>query len=140
MRTLFTIVFLGFCGIGFGQQPIDTLLSTTVSPAQKIQIDPIVLAKADSVSESKFIYCQIIAYQKLMSTKYNIILDSGNETKYFKDQRLRDEQTGMIQAFNSPVDALNFMGEKGWELVSAFQITDQAKTTFYYPMKKKVVK
>jgi hypothetical protein len=140
MRTLVTVIFLGFCGIGFGQQPIDTIVATKVRSVQEIQSDPIVLVKADSVSEPKFIYCQIIAYQKLMSTKYNIILDSGNETKYFKDQRLRDEQTGMIQAFNSPVDALNFMGEKGWELVSAFQITDQAKTTFYFPMKKRVVK
>ena len=41
-----------------------------------------------------------------------------------QDDRIRNEETGELIRFNSMIDALNYMTEKGWEFVQAYVITD----------------
>ncbi|MEP7251571.1 MAG: hypothetical protein ABI683_04300 [Ginsengibacter sp.] len=73
-------------------------------------------------------YCELIATARLLSKKVNIDLDYGQERKLFKDYRLKDE-SGKLKKFNSTVDALNYMGQQGWKLVNAFQLTEGAGTS-----------
>lgn len=64
-------------------------------------------------NESKFVYCQLVGTQKILSTKISISVDFGEAKNMWKDNRLKDEITGKVQVFNSMVDALNYMGEDG---------------------------
>jgi len=95
---------------------------------------------ADSTTTKKYVYCEIVGNQKLLSTKVTVAVDYGEETTYWKDTRLRDEQTGKVQSFNSMVDALNFMGNDGWEFVQAYTITVGNSNVYHWLLKKEKAK
>lgn len=84
-------------------------------------------------------YCLVLATSKLMSTKVTITIDYGQETKLFafKDARVKDE-TGKVQAFNSVIDALNYMNSQGWEFVNAYTITVSGQNVYHYVMRRRV--
>lgn len=88
------------------------------------------------VQGEKFVYCKIVGVQKFLSTKVVIALDYGQERKMFKSDAVRDEN-GKVQSFNSMIDALNYMGEKGWECIQTYTVTHSGQTTFHYLLKKK---
>jgi hypothetical protein len=97
-------------------------------------------SEVDSSTASKYVYCEIVGTQKLFSTKITVSVDFGQEKDYFyRDSRLRDEQTGKVQTFNSMVDALNFMGSSGWEFVQAYTVTIGQQNVYHYLLKKSKV-
>jgi len=82
-------------------------------------------------------YCRVVANNRLLSTKVNIDVDFGDERKLFRDNRLRDEETGRLKKFNTVVDALNYLGSQGWTLVNAFPVPDgTSSNTLHYYFKK----
>ena len=90
----------------------------------------------ESANASKFVYCELVGTQKLFSTKVTVQVDYGEERKFFKDTRMRDEQTGKVQSFNSMVDALNYLGESGWEFVQAYVVTVGQQNVYHWLLKK----
>jgi hypothetical protein len=86
----------------------------------------------------KFVYCEMIGTQKLLSTKVTIFIDFGEEMKTWKDNRVMDEVTGKAQSFNSMVDALNYMGEQGWEFAQAYSVTVGQQNVYHWLLKKKL--
>lgn len=84
----------------------------------------------------KFIYCEIVGTEKLLSKKVTISINFGQEQSMWKDERLKDPKTGKRKVFNSMIDALNFMGSQGWELTQAYIITYQGQSVYHYLLKK----
>lgn len=70
----------------------------------------------------QYLYCQLVGKGKFMSNKVTVIVDFGQINRVWSDQRLRDEN-GKVITFNSMVDAMNWMGVRGWEFVQAYVIT-----------------
>lgn len=70
----------------------------------------------------KYVYCELLTSPRPFSTKVNIIVDYGQETKFFQDTRLRDEESGNLKKFNSIVDAMNYMADHGWEYIDAYVV------------------
>ena len=68
------------------------------------------------------IYCELVGTQRLLSTKVTVEVDFGQQSKFFSDNRLVDEK-GQVVVFNSMVDAMNHMGELGWEFEQAYVVT-----------------
>lgn len=91
---------------------------------------------SDTTNASKFVYCELVGAQKLFSTKVTVSVDYGEERTFFKDTRMRDEQTGKIQSFNSMVDALNYMGQSGWEFVQAYIVSNGQQNVYHWLLKK----
>jgi hypothetical protein len=83
-------------------------------------------SSVDSVS--RWAYCEIVGTQKFLNPdKVIVSIDFGQAATRdnfwgYNDQRIRDEK-GKVANFNSMVDALNYMGERGWEFVQAYTIT-----------------
>ena len=50
---------------------------------------------------------------------------------------LRVDENGKVKTFNSMVDALNFMSEKGWEFVQAYVTVEEKDSTTHWLLKKK---
>lgn len=86
---------------------------------------------------SKFVYCELVGTQKFLSTKVTVSVDYGEETSFFKDTRMKDEQTGKVKSFNSMVDALNYMGNNGWEFVQAYIVTIGQQNVYHWLLKNK---
>ena len=73
-------------------------------------------------------YCELTAQGRLFSNKITIDIDFGEGRSFFrfKDTRIKDEVTGKIKKFKSTVDALNYLGAKGWKLLNAFPVTESS--------------
>jgi hypothetical protein len=54
-----------------------------------------------------------------MTSKVTVSIDFGQRMKFFADNRLKGDD-GKAVVFNTMVDALNFMGSRGWEFVQAY--------------------
>lgn len=68
------------------------------------------------------VYCELVGSQKFLSSKVTVQIDFGQQTSLFSDNRLVDEN-GDVVVFNSMVDAMNYMGELGWEFEQAYVVT-----------------
>ncbi len=80
-----------------------------------------IFTSADMFAQSR-VYCEIVGTEKFMSRKVTIQVDFGQESSFFSDQRLVDEN-GKAKVFNSMVDAMNYMGTLGWEFEQAYVVT-----------------
>jgi hypothetical protein len=84
-------------------------------------------------------YCELVAGAKAFSTKVNIDINFGEARKFFKSYVLKDS-TGKVESFNSVVDALNYLGLKGWILVNAYPITTGSQNVYHFYFKKSFLK
>lgn len=84
----------------------------------------VLAASAQTAGKISYIYCQIVGQSTGMGfgSKVKVSIDYGQEAKLTEDTRLRDE-SGNIIKFESMVDAMNWMGEKGWEFCQAYVVT-----------------
>jgi len=71
--------------------------------------------------DSSWQHVSITALPRALSSKINVELDYGGETRFFSDTRMKDDE-GKAVKFNSIADILNYMSKAGWELITA-QVT-----------------
>ena len=67
-------------------------------------------------------YCEIVTYVDLgfFTSQISIEVNFGQANNFWgTDHELVDERGNSI-TFNSMIDALNYMGERGWELVEEY--------------------
>ncbi|MCW8346898.1 hypothetical protein MD535_12905 [Vibrio sp. ZSDZ65] len=71
-------------------------------------------------------YARVVARGKLLSlTKWKVEVDFGQEVEIgIRNKDLLRDEAGNTVAFNSPIDAVNFLNSKGWVLVSASSSSD----------------
>ena len=91
-------------------------------------------AVSDTSAVKSWVYCEIVGSTKLFSTKVDVSVDYGQARKFFSDQRIRDEE-GKIKTFNSMVDAMNYLGEQGWEFVQAYVVTIGNQNVYHWLLK-----
>ena len=93
--------------------------------------------KSDSI---KFTYCELVGTGRFLSNKVTVQIDFGQVTKFFSDNRYKDPASGKRVIFNSMIDALNFMGKDGWELVQAYIVTEgsgsSVQSVYHFLLKK----
>jgi len=85
-------------------------------------------------------YAEMVATQKLFSTKIIISIDFGDPLIAFKtDLRIKDS-AGKVESFNSVVDAMNYLDSKGWEFISAFPVSvgQSGGSVYHYLFRRKL--
>ena len=85
------------------------------------------------------VFCEIVGIGKFMSNKVTIQIDFGEKMKFFADNRMKDSNTGNPIVFNSMVDALNYMGKKGWNFEQAYVVTIGNQNVYHWLMSKQVL-
>lgn len=99
-------------------------------------------AKAqDAVNEpqqnEKYTYCEIVGTSNFTHTKVTVDIDFGQEINFWtqhEQRALKDENGNQIK-FNSMIDALNYLGDKGWIFVQAYAITVGNTDVYHYLLK-----
>lgn len=86
----------------------------------------------------KKVYCEIVGYANLLNTKVSIVVDYGQKTHLFADNRIVNED-GKVKKFNSMVDALNYMGDLGWSFEQAYTITHGNSNVYHFLLSKVMV-
>ena len=67
------------------------------------------------------VYCELVSYYAgLFSNKINVEIDFGQQTDFFETDKGLVNEYGDPIRFNSMLDALNYMGERGWVLVEEY--------------------
>lgn len=92
---------------------------------------------SDSEETSKYVYCELVGTLKFLSAKFNISVDYGQERRFFKDTKMKDEQSRKVGEYNSMVDALNYMADNGWEFVQAYVVTVGDMNVYRWLLRKK---
>jgi hypothetical protein len=90
-------------------------------------------------AQVKYVYCEIVGTSNILGTKVTIVIDYGESVKFGEDKRLKDDQ-GKVQKFNSMIDALNYMGDQGWEFVQAYVVIHNSSTYVYHYLLKGEIK
>jgi len=80
----------------------------------------------------KYTYVELVGRSIPFKNNISVKIDYGQYSKSLEDQRIRDEN-GQVKTFNSMIDALNYMGENGWELVQAYSETSGQENNNYTP-------
>ena len=80
-------------------------------------------------------YCQLTATPRLLSNKVTIDIDFGEEKSYWNDERLRTVE-GKVKKFNTIIDALNYMGQRGWIFINAYPVHLAGTEIFHFAFKK----
>lgn len=83
---------------------------------------------------AKYVYCEVVATSVLLSNKVRIQVDKGQEQSWFKSNTLKNSSGDNIQ-FNSVIDALNYFGDKGWEVIQAYTVTVGNQNVYHYLLK-----
>jgi hypothetical protein len=86
-------------------------------------------------------YIEIVGTPAVFSNKLTIELDFGQENKFWsnKEYELRDADGKRIK-FNSMIDALNFMGKNGYELIMPYIVpstTSSNGSIYHYLLRRK---
>ena len=86
----------------------------------------------------KYEYCEIVGSKALLSSKIIIEIDFGQKVSLFDqyEKRVLKDDNGEPIKFNSMIDALNYMGTKGWEFVQAYVISELDNPVYHFLMKR----
>jgi len=76
-------------------------------------------------------YCEIVGQSKFLSKKIVVWIDSGKG----KTEKIKEEEKAV--SFNSMIDALNYMDNKGWEFVTAYAVTVDKQNVYHFLLKMK---
>lgn len=95
-----------------------------------------VVVDGTNVNDLDIKYVELIGRSKVLSlTKIKVYVDYGQDFSW-KQQTIKNAD-GTNAAFNSMVDALNFMDANGWEYVSNYLIDNNGELTYKYILRKK---
>ena len=93
-------------------------------------------------SEKPFkVFVELIGHQaNFFSTKVKVSMDFGEQSAWAsiggKDGVV--DESGQLIKFNSMVDALNYMGERGWKFEQAYTVTAGNQNVYHWLMSKEV--
>jgi hypothetical protein len=80
-----------------------------------------VLVEETNINELDVKFVELIGRNKVGFGKIKVIVDYGQKISWLKSQAIRSAD-GTKAAFNSMIDALNFMDANGWDFVSNYVI------------------
>ena len=92
--------------------------------------------------QAQEVYCELVGKAAgIFGGKVTIEVDFGQEKGFWArltGDPMLDPQTGRPRAFNSMIDAMNFMGSQGWQFVNAYAVTIKDSNVYHYVMRKLV--
>lgn len=109
---------------------VATVMSVSIANAQTL----VESQKSEPSRQSK-VYCELLGTQKILSLKVNVEVDFGQNP--YTNSNLVDENGKKI-TFNSMIDAMNYMGNFGWEFESAYIITHGSINVYHWLLSKYV--
>jgi len=91
--------------------------------------------------EVRTIYAELVGFSNLLGTKVTVDIDMGQSkgalglnTSYIVDEK------GKPKKFNSMVDAMNYMGDMGWEFCQAYVVTSATESVYHWLLKQNIQK
>ncbi|GAB3560087.1 hypothetical protein [Spirosoma fluminis] len=115
------------------------LITLTLGLLVAYQASAQVFVDGVNVNEQTITYCQLIGINRTIFSGTRIWIDYGQPKFTTANSQQISGQDAVARKFNSVMDALNFMVQNGWELVSSNVTSSKEEpTTYVYLLRKRV--
>ena len=91
--------------------------------------------KSQSIENKRPVYCDMMAYSFWGIGKIRIILDMGDR-KAGQEFETICENNGKQKKFNTMMEALNYMGERGWKVIGTYYLESFKTPVIHYLLEK----
>ena len=86
------------------------------------------------------VYCDLISTKKFLGTEEKITIDYGNRDSLWVSESIYTLYLKDLKRYNSIIDALNYMGNEGWETIGSYSTSHKSYLVEHYILKKKIIK
>ena len=86
------------------------------------------------------VFCDLMATKKFLSNDVDIKINYGNRDSLWLDKNIYTLLSSDLQTYNTTLDALNYMGNEGWETISSYSSSDNSYIVEHYILKKLITK
>ena len=86
------------------------------------------------------VFCDLISKKKFLGTEETIIVNYGNRDSLWVDQKIYTLAASELKSYNSIIDALNYMGNEGWETINSYSTSHNSYIVEHYILKKEIKK
>lgn len=93
------------------------------------------MAAAQGVEGKRPVYCDMMAYNFWGIGKVRIILDMGDRKAGQEFETILNEN-GKQRKFNTMMEALNYMGERGWRVIETYFLAEMKQKVIHYLLEK----
>jgi len=118
--------------------------SGTIENSKYYNIRSVSKSSVENYAPIKYVYCELVGIdnRKLFSFKQNlnVLVDYGDSENEFESGYIVDEKNGKAKTFSSMVQAMNYMGQNGWEFVQAYTISEPSGGQVYRWLLKRAIK
>jgi hypothetical protein len=118
--------------------------SGTIENNKYYNIRSISKSEDENYSPIKYVYCELVGIdnRKLFSLKQNlnVLVDYGDSENEFESGYIIDEKKGKAKTFSTMVEAMNYMGQNGWEFVQAYTLSEPSGGQVYRWLLKRAIK
>lgn len=87
-----------------------------------------------------YVYCQLVGTTGFMTKKVSIEIDYGQDqfTSGWKRTNVIRDENNKVKKFNSMVDAVNYMAERGWRMNQAYAFAVGNQSVYHYLMEQEI--
>ena len=75
------------------------------------------------------VYCEIVGFDRVFSNKMTVQIDFGQASRFWSTDRNLVDENGQTIVFNSMLDAVNYLAERGWVFESVYTVQSIDKGT-----------
>lgn len=94
----------------------------------------LLLAQQDGYADK---FCEVTCFEKLLTAKVTVSVDSGQVTKLTTDTRIKNANGKPVE-FYGVIGALDYMSTTGWTFISAFPVSNGNQTVYRFYFRKRV--
>ena len=123
-------------------QTDDNLMYSYIKDGMKnIKTLPLEVVRKISFENIKIeVFCDLMATKKFLSNDVDIKINYGNRDSLWLDKKIYTLLSSDLQNYNTTLDALNYMGNEGWETISSYSSSYNSYIVEHYILKKLITK
>ena len=106
----------------------------------------IMMIPLESVKKTAFenqhieVFCDLMSTKKFLSTEALITINYGSRDSLWLDDKIYTLLKSDLKKYNSLIDALNYMGNEGWQTISSYSTSNNSYIVEHYILKKRLTK
>ena len=86
------------------------------------------------------VFCDLVSKKKFLGTKETITVNYGNRDSLWIDPRIYNLTQSELKKYTSIIEALNYMGNEGWKVISSYSTSQNSYIVEHYILKKEIKK
>ncbi len=86
------------------------------------------------------VFCDLMSRKKFLGTEEQITINYGTRDSLWIDPKIYTLMSKDLIKYNSIIDALNYMGNEGWEVLRSYSTSHNSYTVEHYILKKEIIK